>query len=184
MGRMSVQTLKANLQNPARIYLWEMFIPIVPGGGDIDALRTRCQTSVIPGVSSGNIHIDYKGTGGFNVPGRLRFPQTITLEFLEGEDSKIFDTINSWRQLITDHLLGVGEPDVVVKVPMYLKLITKQDTEWNGTLFQGAWPQDRADVPLNYTTDAEVRFSVTFQYDLWTPISTAAGADQVSRLVV
>jgi hypothetical protein len=174
-GRLAIDTLKSNLQNPARAYLWEMVIPTIPGSGNVDALRTRCETSSIPGHSNPNIHIPYKGTGGFEVPGRLTFPHAITLSFLEGEDGAIFQAIYNWRNLITGVTSGVGVPDMTLKADIYLKLITKADTDWMSIKLVGAYPNDRADVALNYGADEVIRIPVTFSYDFWVPESSTLG---------
>jgi len=168
MPRMDVNNLMANLTSPQRVYLWEMVIPNPPGGGDVEALTVRCQSTVLPSSSHEEIHIDYKGTGGFNVPGRLRFPQTIDFTFVEGEDHKIFDCIYNWRNLITDYGTGIGTTDG--KTDIYLTLLSTDGKENLKIKLVGAYPESHNEPALDYGTSDRLMLTVTFRYDYWVKV--------------
>jgi len=163
----SVEALRNNLQTPARAYVWRMLIPNPIGGGDIEALRIRCESSVMPGDSHGIIHLDYMGTGGIDVPGRQRYSHTLVLVFREGEDSRVFDSIRAWRDKITDPKEGIGSPDPSVKTDIYLEALTLENNVWKTIKLIGVWPASVADVALTWNSDEVIKFSVTFQYDYW-----------------
>jgi len=169
MARMNIDNLTANLTNPQRVYLWEMVIPNPPGGGDVESITTRCQSTVLPSSSNEEIHIDYKATAGFNVPGRLRFPQTIDFTFVEGEDHKIFDFIHNWRQLIVDYSTGVGTSDG--KTDIYLKLLSTSGEENLKIKIVGAYIENVNEPALDYGTSDRLMITVTFRYDYWEKIS-------------
>jgi hypothetical protein len=163
--RLSAQSLKNNINDAARQYLWEMVIPNPIGGGDVDALRFRARTTVIPGASHGEIHLDYKSSQGINLPGRVRFPQKLACTFIESEDSAIWNAITEWRKKITDPIEGNCDGDVNIKSDIYLNLITQNDSEWLKLKVIGAYPSEIADATLDNDTDAVITFSVTFTYD-------------------
>ena len=70
MALMGLDSLKSNLTNPARTYLWEVVIPVPIGNGDTDTYTVRAQTTEIPARSNGEITIPFKQTAGIKVAGK------------------------------------------------------------------------------------------------------------------
>lgn len=167
MANMGVNSLKANLTNPARVFLWDMLIPNPVGGGDTETLMVRCQSSVIPGRSVGEIKVPYKQTGGVKFHGKLAFPQSWKCTFIEGEDKKIFNAINGWNQKIVDAEGGISTADPDLKTDVYLTLLTTKGDTFHKIKLVGAYIQDVADVPVSYETEDTVKYDVTFSYDYW-----------------
>ena len=165
---MSVDSLKANLTNPARTYLWEMIIPALPSGiGQPDDLLVRCQSSSLPGRSFGTILVPYKQSAGINYHGKLTYSHSWTCTFIEGEDHKIHDAIHAWNQHIIDDLDNIGAGDTAIKTDIYLTLLTTKGDTYRKIRLVGCFPQDVADVDMSYDDENVVRFSVTFSYDKW-----------------
>ena len=165
---MTLSKLKANLTNVQRTYMWELIIPSPIGGGaGTETIRLRAHTSVIPGRSQGAIHIDYKGSAGFNVPGKLRYPQEITFSMIDGEDAKTHDFFYKWMQntLHDDTNLGLG--DVLVKSTIYMRLLSTNNAETMKIALEGAYPKNVADVTMDMREEGEVRYPITFSYDRW-----------------
>ena len=168
---MGVDSFKNNLTNPARVYLWEIILPSLIGGGDHLALTLRAQSTVIPGRSVGEILIPYKQTAGVKYPGKLTYTHTWDVTFVEGEDSRIFRAIHDWNQKIVDDFDGVGDGDSEIKADILLNLLTTKGQPYNLFKMVGAYPQAVGDIPLDYGAEAQINFPVTFSFDAWETIS-------------
>ena len=169
MGQMGVDVLKNNLTNPARTYLWEFEIPAPKGTGSNDVWFIRAVSAIIPGKSFDDIDINYKGTGGFRVPGRERYSHDFPVTILEGEDKRGFVAINSWQNQIRS-IDGTGEPDSNLKTDGILILLDNKESSWNRIKLTGIYPKSVGDVELSYDNSTNIKFNVVFSYDRWEPI--------------
>lgn len=165
---MGVNVLRTNLTNPAKAFLWAVSIPQMLGGGDGTTLATRCQSSSLPGRSTESIHIPFRGTAGFKVPGKLKMGQTWTVEFLEStEDKKTFLGLYAWNQLIQNNKTGTGVPDPSVKTDLYLQCLDQAGAVWLTIKLIGCYIESMPDIALNYDANKAIKFPVTFSYDSW-----------------
>jgi len=167
MAEMSIDSLKGNLSNPARDYLWDVLIPVPIGDGETSTYQIRAQSSSIPGRSNDAIAIPYKQTAGIMVAGKLVYPHTWTCTFVEGEDKKVFDAIHSWQQDIVNDAFGVGVGDSLYKTDVYITLLTTAGETFMKIKMKGAWIQNVGDVALAYSSNETIKYSVTFEYDSW-----------------
>ena len=171
MANMSSDNLKNNLNNPARLYLWEVLFTNPIGGGDAESLELRCQTATLPGRSVGEILIPFKATAGIKVPGKLVMSHNWTATFVEGIDKAVFTALQAWSQTITNARTGVGGLDTLIKSNIYLRL---QDVEGNVFLkikLVGCYLQAVDDVPLAFEAEGVIMFNATFSYDFWEDIT-------------
>lgn len=171
MGQIGVDVLKNNLTNPARVYQWDFEIPAPKGVGSTDVWFIRAQSAHIPGKNFEDILINYKATGGFNVPGRERYDHSIEIIVLEGEDRRGFDAINSWMNLIRDPRTGEGSADNDLKTDAIVTLTKANGEIWMAIKLIGIYPKAVANVDLTYNTSKEISYSVTFSYDRWEPMN-------------
>lgn len=168
MARLNVDNLKADLTNPARVYLWEVIIPNVIGGGaDTDVLLLRAQSASIPGRSVGAIDVPFKQTGGIRYAGKLAYTHTWELQFIEGEDRKIFDAFYNWKQQVVHDRDGVSVGDENYITDVYLSLIQTRDSEWNRIKLINCYPQEVGQVGLAYNDEGAVIFPVTMAFTRW-----------------
>ena len=164
----SVDTLKANLTNPQRTYLWEVIIPNPLGGvADTQTLLLRCQSAVIPSRSFGNIDVPYKQSGGIRYRGKLTYTHEWDLTFIEGEDKKMFDGFYAWCQKIVHDLEGTGDPDTEIKVDMFLNLLDSKQEDTQQIKLVGCYPQAMGEVPVNYADEGVVTLPITMAFDRW-----------------
>lgn len=169
MANMNVNSLKANLTNPARGYLWEVVFPTIIGGaGDTDTLLLRATSTVKPGRGVGEIKVPFKQTAGIKYPGKLTFPQTWKCTFIEGTDRKIFDAIHAWQQKIVNDTDGTGSVAADLKTDILLNLIDNEGTVFEKVKLIGCYIQDVPDVALDMATEDVIKYDVTFSYDSWT----------------
>ena len=165
---MTLSKLKANLTNVQRTYMWELIIPSPVGGGaSSETIRVRAHSSVIPGRSHGAIHIDFKGSAGFNVPGKLRFPQEITFTMIEGEDAQTHEFFYAWMQNTLHDETNLGLGDVWVKSSIYMRLLSTNNAETLTLKLEGAYPKSVPDVAMDMREEGEVRYPIVFSYDRW-----------------
>lgn len=165
MTRMSVDTFRRNLTNPARVYLWEILMPN-PVAGDPETLMLRCRTTVIPGRSVGEILIPFKQSAGVKFPGKLIYPHVIDLTFVEGEDREIFRALYDMCQSVVHDKYNVGSYPVD-KRNFYLHLIDTDGTVSMRIRLIGCYCQEVVEAPLSWDTEAELNFTGRFSYDRW-----------------
>ena len=166
-NNMGIDSLKGNLTNPARTFMWDILIPVPVGDGITTTYQIRAQSTVIPGRSNDAIAIPYKQTAGVMVAGKLVYPHTWTCTFIEGEDKLVFDAIYSWQQQIVDDTFGVGSGDSSYKTDVNMTLLTTSGDTFMNIKLKGAWIQSMGDVALAYADNETIKYSVTFEYDYW-----------------
>ena len=167
MAKMGSDSLKNNLTNVARVYLWEVLFTNPIGGGDGDVLELRCQTTAVPGRSVGSIHIPFKATGGLEFPGKVTFSHSWTCSFVEGTDGKVFDALHAWLQEMGDAATGIGGLDTAVKTNIYLNLLDQEGNIYRTIKMEGCFVKAVDDTPLPYGDEAEIKYNATFSYDRW-----------------
>lgn len=168
---MGVDVLKTGLTNPQRVYLWEILIPNLLGGGDAEILKARAQSTQIPGRGVGEIKIPHKQTAGVKYPGKLTYEQTWNVTFIEGEDKKVFQALHAWNQKVVHDVTGLSDGDENIKTNLYLQLLTTKGGESHKIKLVGCYPQTVAPVEMSYGGDGVVNLTVTFSYDSWEQVS-------------
>ena len=167
MPNMGMDSLKQNLTNPQRVFMWEFEIPAPRGLGTSDIWIIRTQAAAEPGRSFTPIPIPFKGTGGLVVPGKEVYDHTLTVRMLEGEDAKTYEAIQSWMKLIRDNVTGVGLGDPDQKTDAVISLIDTKGIVTKRVKLVGCYPQEKAAVALDYDTNDVHKYELTFAYDRW-----------------
>lgn len=165
MAEFGTDSLKANLTNPQREYLWEVLIPAPVGDGTTETFQIRAQSSQVPGRSNPHILVPYKQTAGVAYAGKLKYDHTWECTFIEGEDKKVYDALYSWQQAIVNDVAGVGVGDPLYKTDMYIILQTTAGGDSLKLKLKGAWVEAVAPASLTYSGEGEVRYTVTFVFD-------------------
>ena len=165
MAEFGTDSLKANLTNPQREYLWEVLIPTPVGDGSTETFQIRAQSSQVPGRKNNPINIPYKQTAGVVVAGKLSYDHTWTCTFIEGEDKKVYDAIYSWQQALVNDISGIGVGDPFYKTDMYIILQTTAGGDSLRLKLKGAWVQSMDAAGLTYEGDNTIKYSVTFAFD-------------------
>jgi hypothetical protein len=167
MANMGTDSLKSNLTNPARTYLWEVVIPVPIGGGDSTTLTLRARSASIPARENDPIEIPYKQTAGFVVAGKLKYTHSWAVDFMEGEDKKVFDALRQWQQNIVNDEFGVGVGDPLYKADVYLTALTTAGEIWLKIRLKSAWIQSVGAVNLTQEANTLIIYPVTFAFDSW-----------------
>lgn len=164
---MSIDALRNNLTNPARVYMWDVVIPNLPGGGNEDTIEIRGFSSAIPGRAVGEILLPFKGTAGMKVPGKLDLTHTWAVTFRESTDKKTFEALHAWQEAIIGVKTGIGGPDPMVKADLYLRCLDLNGSPWLKIKLVGCYVQGIDEVPLSYDADGVIMYTCTFSYDYW-----------------
>jgi len=167
MGNMSIDNLRNNLNNPARLYLWSVVFSNPIGGGDDEALELRCQATSIPGRSVGEILVPFKASAGMKFPGKLTMSHVWPTTFIEGTDKKVFTAIHAWNQTIVNASTGLGGLDTMIKANIYLRLQDVEDRVYQKIKLVGCYPQAIDDTPIAYENEGVIMYSVSWSYDFW-----------------
>jgi len=156
------------LSAPAKVYLWELVVPEVPGSG-VDSARNltlRSRTAVIPGITNLTAKSHFKGHP-IKHPSRRDFPGTMAFRFEEGMDISIQNAINGWNQLWQNDQSGVGEGEAEFLVDVFLRQLNhNKQVIASYKVFQ-FFPEIVPDVALNYEGSELVHYDVTFGYSYW-----------------
>lgn len=159
--------LKNNLTNPMRTFLWDVIIPTVIGGGDVESLQARARSASIPARSVGSILLPYKQTAGIKYPGKLTYDHTWAVTFVEGEDNKVHDAIYAWQQQVVHNQTGVSVGDDKLKTNLYFNLVSTKGENIRQIKLIGCYPEAVAAVEMSQDGDGLVNFNVTFSFDSW-----------------
>jgi hypothetical protein len=168
MAEMGIDSLKGNLSNPARSYLWDVVIPVPIGGGESTTYQMRAMSAEIPSRSNDPITIPYKQTAGFVVAGKLKYTHEWSCEFREGEDKKVFDALRGWQQNIVNDAFGVGIGDPLYKTDIYITTLKTDGSIWMKLKLKGCWVSSVDAVTLSYADDGLITYKVKFAFDSWT----------------
>jgi hypothetical protein len=163
---MDIQQLISSLTSPLTAFRWEFFIPNLPAGGDIDAIRLRCHTAALPNVASEAITIDWRAMR-FRVAGKLNFSHTMTLNFYDNSDTNVITAFYNWRQMITSHTDGTGSDPATYKTDCYLDLLDPAGNELLEVQLLGCYPEDVQEVALDMSNNALISLNVVMSYDRW-----------------
>ena len=164
MTEMSIDSLRNNLANPARVYLWEVVMPN-PLEGDTETLLLRAQTTALPERSFGSILIPFKQTAGVKFPGKVTYTHTLDMTFIEGEDRKILDTFYKMMNAIIDDKSGIGT--LSYKRDIYIHLINQDGSVEKKIKLVGTYPERMSGVELNQESETPMIFTITFSFDRW-----------------
>jgi len=161
---MSADSLKNNITNPARVYLWEVIIP-TPPKGDTQTYLLRAQSTSQPGRSFGKIHVPFKQSGGVEFPGKLTYSHEWSVTFIEGEDRALLVAMNAWMNRVIHERYMIGYPNF--KTDLYLHLINTDGSVAKKIKMIGCFPMELQEVEMDYNSETEMKFTSKFSYDRW-----------------
>jgi hypothetical protein len=107
---MSITQLR-KLTNPGMTYLWEFYVPLLPGsttivGGSDEFLRTHVKNVQIPGFTIEPIELGY-GDGSISIPGKHKY-EPISFQIEESDEGNATALLNDW------HLMCVAKSSPVL----------------------------------------------------------------------
>ena len=168
---MAIQLSELRAVPPLRQYNYEMVIPSWPGGGNGDLLRIVTLTANIPGLSTEPIETS---VGGFveKFAGRGMYPRSLPIEYRETRDLTVWNALYNWRQICWNDQTGAQGSDSgggSYKTLGFLRIFREDKSLIRSIRFEGLWPEDVGDIPMDASASDAVRVSVTFSYDYVVP---------------
>jgi hypothetical protein len=165
---MGIGSLRANLTNPQRAFLWEVRIPHPMGGSaTLPAVITvRATSTSIPARSNSPIDIPYKQTAGMRIYGKDKLTHEWKVSFQEGEDVAIYTMIRKWQDIMIDARTGTGTVGAQsYQSDVFCALL---DVSGNDTLvvkWKDSWISNVGEPALSYQDSAIVKYDVTFSFN-------------------
>jgi len=154
----------------------------IPGIGDIlseynddEPLVIRTRTASIPGRTNEPIESIFMGTKQW-FPGKETFTHTMEVMYEESENQFISKWLYAWKERIfttNPDAENAGASQAPSKREGLVTDLFLRMYKYDGTLMansirvHNAFPVVVADVQLDYNNNESVKYSVTFQYDLW-----------------
>jgi len=165
-----ISALSANLGTPQRSFLWQVVFPnIIGGGGDTTSLLLRAQTASLPERSQGVITVPFQQGPALQIPGKLTYPHTWDVVFVEGEDSLVMSSFYGWaQQMVNDQTNIAGGDFADISTTALFQLISADgSTVTSGYTFNSIWVQKIGQVGVDYENQAIIKIPITFQYQSW-----------------
>lgn len=169
MGEVGTIAQVRALSAPAKVYLWELVVPEVPGSGADSArnLTLRARNAVIPGITNMTAKSFFKGQVVKKHPSRREFTGTMVFRFEEGIDNSIADILNNWNQLWLNDQEGTGEGQDEFLVNCFLRQLDHNKQVISSRKVFDVFPEIVPDVALNYEGAELLHYEVTFGYSYW-----------------
>lgn len=156
------------LTTPAKQYLWEFIIPLVPAaaGAASENLAFRARSTVWPGRQITKAISHFKGHR-IGHPGKNQFPMTMPVTFEEGMDASVLQAIIGWFNAWLNEKDGSSQGESAVKVDAIIRLLNhSQAVIAQGHMF-GFYVENMSDNPLAYESEGLLNTPVQFGYDYW-----------------
>jgi hypothetical protein len=155
-----------NLAEPLKGYQFKVTIANAPGGAgaSVEELQFLCQSTVLPGRTVDQV---VTSLGGHDVsdPGRSPGPKTWAVTFAETTTAAIVQRVEAWQRLCYDPESGVNGSRADIKRNARIELLNNAKEVVLSRQIVGIWPQDIADMAMDYSSSEVVTLDVTWSYD-------------------
>ena len=146
----------------ARQYLWEALL-VPPAGaspvGDAESMKLRCKTSNLPENANEPAEIMFKSSK-IQYAGRDASGKSLDLTFFDTEDMQVYKTLYNWVDYTKE------APKSAYEGSLTLVLLNRgQDLAILTMTLAGTYPENLAQVSLDYGASEAVEISVTMRYD-------------------
>lgn len=153
---------------PAKVYLWEMVIPQIPGAVAAASreLTLRARDAVIPGFTTMTQKSYFKGAP-LKHPSRRDFPGTFALKLEESVNADVMRIIDAWNQLWHNDDTGEGQGESGFLVPAFLRQLDHAKQVVVSFKFRDVFPESKVDTPLSYAGQELLNYDLVFGYSSW-----------------
>jgi len=150
--------------DPLRSYNFDLLITSMPGNGDGNLIRLSVTTASIPGFAVESFESNHHGHT-IKHAGRGIHTRTLTIEYEESSDLRIYNAFRSWRDLQWHPVTGVQAEPAEYKTDGFLELYDAGKNQTKRIKMIGMYVEDVADSILDGAASDSVKVSVTFSYD-------------------
>jgi hypothetical protein len=166
MPNFDIESYKSNFRDGARANLF-YFLPMIPGDcieGDMTNGRTSylVRSTSLPASTIEEINLNWQGFDFF-VGGKHTFSD-FTVTFNLDDKGLLRLCFENWINKIHDPVTNEYGTIAFYMFPQRLQLLGYDGTPVMEYLLHHAWPREVAAATLDYSTNDNVQFDVTFRY--------------------
>lgn len=153
-----------NLNEPQRMYQWEVEIQGLSTGGNED-LVFYAQSVNLPEKSIESLEIPYKSERTF-YPGKPTDTRNVTINFWDDEEHTVYSFFEDWYDDLVASPVGGSVQRNELSAEIVVKTLNvDEESESASWLYSIAFPITIGEVTLDYNSNEIFTFDVTFQYD-------------------
>ena len=153
------------LEDTLLAHRFTLEFPAIPGGGDAESLRIRCQQIVFPGSAINPIETLLHGFKRIEV-GRKEHPATMAATFVETRSMPVWSALKGWQEQLRGTRSGSsGAPRSQLVLTGTITVYDETDQTVGVCQTFGTWPQDVPEVQLDGTSETQFLVTATFSYD-------------------
>lgn len=132
-----------------------------------DDISIRCRSTIIPGRTFDVVTSKYAGVEQF-FPTNIHYTNPFNVTFEEFQDKKIGTMLTAWQTLVGNAIRdGKNKSEFAVNCYLQLLNIDFDNTKNKPIVLINAWPENVAEVPLSYSENNAVQYSLSLRYDRW-----------------
>lgn len=161
MAKSSLTEMRG-LPDPLQAYKFDLIISGMPVGS-MQALKLRCRSTQIPGLTLEDSKIQAHGVD-LGYAGRTVFEQNQTAQFFETRDMAVRDSIRPWMDFCTNTVQNTGEYKVNYEATADIVLYDQRNNVIRTIRLFGFFPK-QLDSPSTGSDSTPVEYSCTFHYD-------------------
>lgn len=143
-------------------YLWEaLLVPALGASpvGDPESLKLRCKTATLPESANEPAEIMWKSSK-VQYAGRDASGKQMDLTFFDTEDMQVYKTLYNWIEYSKE------APKTSYEGSLTMVLLNRsQEVPILTVTLGGVYPENLAQVTLDYTGSEPLEISVTMRYD-------------------
>ncbi len=165
MSRSSIQDT-LSLGDPAQLWNFDFFIPVVPGASDTRHLTFRCQTTDLPGTALEPLEVSLHGHT-IQYAGRRIYTHTINVQFLETFDWATRALFTNWIEIARSWRNNSGSYFSTYAVSGLIVLYDDIPQPVRTTQLNYMWPESISEIQLDGSQSGAVQLSIAFRYTDW-----------------
>lgn len=134
----SLQTLSKQVVDPLPTWLWEIYLPPIPGATDTSQLKYKAISTKIPETTVEEISWEGKGIK-LNYASKRTFDGKWTCDFIESRDNSTRDLLLGYMESIRSWKQNTGMTSDQYKINLELVLLDQTNAAIRNIKLCGAW---------------------------------------------
>ena len=165
MARSSIQDT-LSLGDPAQLWNFDLFLPIIPGTSDTRHLTFRCQSTDLPGTALEPVEVALHGVT-IQYAGRRIYTHTMNVVFLETFDWTTRQLFTNWIEIARSWRNNSGTYFSTYAVSGLIVMYDDLPAVSRTTQVNYMWPESISEVQLDGSQSGVVQQSISFRYTDW-----------------
>ena len=170
MATISIDQLRS-LPDYAQVTKWDINFVTLPAVGAIgfplsDDLNIRCESVELPKATNQKFEVMTRGHKTLH-SGILDYGNTFTITFNETVDSKVFNFIKAWRELVWSSRQGQSFPKSDLEATILITLLDNQDQPRAKYTVYGCFYEDADYGTVDGATSDVQKITLTLSHDFF-----------------